>query len=162
MHSLCSACGRTSLTPCITIYPQSVQNVRPGGVPIASFNLSINQTQFSFILESIWHLLQLDTSSCAHQLYKQYFWPGIHTCMIAVLIENDFFFISMHCSPAPLKRLREKCQPLPGGSSNKLTCQFREIPNVVNCQFLAVSHLRVFAVSQNYWNSLCLGSSEGV
>ena len=53
MHSLCSAYGKTSLTPCITACPQFVQNVRPGGVPIASFNLSINQTQFSFVSESM-------------------------------------------------------------------------------------------------------------
>ena len=53
MHSLCSACQKTSLTPCITACPQSVQNVKPGGVPIASFNLFISQIQFSFVSESM-------------------------------------------------------------------------------------------------------------
>jgi hypothetical protein len=53
VRSLCSAYGKTSLTPCITDSPQSMQNVKPSGVPLASFNLFINHCLFSFVSESI-------------------------------------------------------------------------------------------------------------
>jgi len=74
MHSLCSTCGKTSLTPCITAYPQSVQNVRPGGVPIASFNLSINQTQFSFVLESMTPIATRYIQLCASTAQVMHSW----------------------------------------------------------------------------------------
>ena len=53
MCSQCSTYGKTSLTPCITHCPQSMQNLKLGGVPLACFNPSINHCQFSFVSESI-------------------------------------------------------------------------------------------------------------
>jgi hypothetical protein len=52
-----------------------VQNVRPGGVPIASFNLSRNQTQFSFVLESMTPIATGYIQLCASTAQAMHNWP---------------------------------------------------------------------------------------